>query len=427
MIDETSRSRRRAAPGWGSVTICGGGNAAHALAVAASQNFGGAIDWLVSTDEKAELLRQGLTSGGLRSTGVITASADRVRTISADPAEVIPNADVIIIVVPAFAHGAVLRRIKPYVGERTAIGCMPTRGGFEFEAAQLAADRESVRPTIFGLQTLPWSTRVTSLGRGVHIGAVKSEVVLAALPATHAPTIAARVSEILGTRVVATSSFLGLTVGNPGQIIHPGLMYAHFRSWRGEEYDEDRVPLLYAEASDEMGDLVKRLSDDAIATGRALEAQSSGAFELQSVVLPIHEWLRTAYGQVTGDMSTVASCFRTGPIQARRAPTIEVRPGKFVPNFQYRYLSEDVPFGLVATRALAEVAAVETPTIDEVITWAQSVLQRTYLVGDGLQGDDAEDLPIPQNYGVSTVSDLVEWYTEGDTSVSRVSADSPSS
>ena len=427
MIDDASRSRRQTLGRWDSVTICGGGNAAHALAVVASQNFAGAIDWLVSTDEKAELLRHGLSSGGLRSTGVITASAERVRTISADPAEVIPTADLAIITVPAFAHAAVLRRIKPYVTERTAIGCMPTRGGFEFEAAQLAALRESVRPTIFGLQTLPWSTRVTTVGTEVHIGAAKAEVVLAALPASQAPTIAARLSEMLGTRVLATASFLGLTIGNPGQIIHPGLMYSHFRSWQGEEYSEDRVPRLYAEATDEMGVLVERLSDDAVATARALEAQSAGAFELQAVVLPIHEWLRTAYDHVTGDTSTVATCFRTGPIQARRAPMIEIRPGTLVPNFQYRYLSEDVPFGLVVTRALAEIAAVETPMIDDVIVWAQSVLQKAYLVEDGLRGADAKDVPIPQNYGVSTVSDLIDWYTEGDTSISPGSAGSPSS
>jgi predicted dinucleotide-binding enzyme len=427
MRGEKSRSRPQPASRWESITICGGGNAAHALAVVASQNFGGAIDWLVSADEKAELLRQGLASGGVRSTGAITATADRVRTISADPAEVIPNTDVVIIVVPAFAHAAVLRRIKPYVSEGTVISCMPTRGGFEFEATQLGVVRAGVRSTVFGLQTLPWSTRVTTLGRGVHIGAVKAEVVLAALPSSHAPTIAARISEILGTHVVTTGSFLGLTIGNPGQVIHPGLMYAHFRSWRGEEYNEDRVPRLYAEASDEMGVLVERLSDDVIATARALEAQSGGAFELEAAVLPIHEWLRTAYSHVTEDTSTVATCFRTGPIQARRAPMVEIRPGTFVPDFQYRYLSEDVPFGLVATRALAEIAAVETPTIDEVIMWAQSVLQKSYLVRDGSRGPDTKDVPIPQNYGVSTMADLIDWYTERDSSDLPASADSPSS
>jgi glutathione S-transferase len=88
---------------------------------------------------------------------------------------------------------------------------------------------------------------------------------------------------------------------------------------------------------------------------------------------------------------------------------VESRPGTFIPNFGYRYLSEDVPFGLVPTRALAELADVETPAIDRVITWAQAVLHRTYLAGDRLQGADVRQLPIPQNSGVSTLSELVDW------------------
>ena len=39
-----------------SVVICGGGNGGHALAVVASQNFEGTLDWLVGSDEKATLL-----------------------------------------------------------------------------------------------------------------------------------------------------------------------------------------------------------------------------------------------------------------------------------------------------------------------------------------------------------------------------------
>ncbi|MBV8733616.1 MAG: NAD/NADP octopine/nopaline dehydrogenase family protein [Solirubrobacterales bacterium] len=374
----------------------------------------------MSSEEKAERLRRALASGGLRSTGVIRATADRVRTITADPAEVIPNADMVIIVVPAFAHGALLRRIRPCVSERTAIGCMPARGGFEFGAAQLAAVGGDVPQTLFGLQTLPWSTRVTTVGRRTHIHAIKGEVVLAALPAGRAPALAARISKMLGIRVVPARSFLGLTIGNPGQIIHPGLMYSHFRWWRGEEYAGDRVPRLHAEVTDETGVLVERLSEDAVATARALEAKTGGALGLEAVVVPIHEWLRSAYGRLIRDASSVASCFRTGPNQALRAPMVESRPGRFVPEFQHRYLSEDVPFGLVVTRALAEIADVETPLIDEVITWAQSVLQKTYLVDGELRGRDAERVPIPQNHGVVTVSDLIDWYTEADRSMSRL-------
>jgi hypothetical protein len=36
-----------------------------------------------------------------------------------------------------------------------------------------------------------------------------------------------------------------------------------------------------------------------------------------------------------------------------------------------RYLVEDVPYGLVVTRGIAELAGVKTPVIDQVITWSQ--------------------------------------------------------
>jgi hypothetical protein len=392
------------------LTICGSGNGAHALAVVASQHHDGDIDWLIGSEEKAELLRRRVSATGLQSTGVITGTAHRLRTISADPAEVIPDADMVLIVVPAFAHAAVLRRIAAYLGETTTIGCLPTRGGFEFEAAQFVPSDGRTRRRIFGLQTLPWSTRVVTPGEVVNIGAAKGEVVLAALPAGRAAAdLAAPLSALLETKVVPAESFLALTLGNPGQYIHPGLMYGHFRSYDGEEYDSGNIPMFYADATDEMGRIVEGLSDDAIRIARAIEAFSGHALDLGGVI-PVHEWLRRSYAQVTADLSSVATCFRTGPIQARKTPMVEVRPGSFVPDFAYRYLSEDVPYGLAVTKAVGELAEVETPTIDEVVTWAQSVTGQVYLVGGRLAGPAAGGLPIPQNHGISSLRDLVEWY-----------------
>ena len=392
------------------LTVCGGGNGGHALAVVLSQNFDGVVNWLTVSDEKADLLRHRMSSSVLQSTGVIEGRADKLGTISSDAAEVIPDAAIVMIVVPAFVHATVLTKIKPYIRETTTIGCLPTRGGFEFEASRLVSDAGVAgRPTLFGLQTLPWSTRAVSPGEVVNFGAAKASVVMAALPATAGPEIAAQLSRLLGTEIVSTDGFVNLTLGNPGQYIHPGLVYGHFRSWDGEEYDEETIPMFYAEATDEMGRVVEQLSADALAVAQTIEEESGGALDLSDVV-PVHDWLRSSYSHVTADMSTVATCFRTGPIQARKAPVTEVSPGRFVPNFEYRYLTEDVPFGLVITRAFAEIANVPTPTIDEVILWAQTQMQRIYLAEGKITGPDARDLPIPQNYGVHTLRDLIGWY-----------------
>src|SRR5437773_6203724 len=79
------------------LAICGGGNAGHALAVVLSENFGGIVNWLTVSDEKADLLRRRAPWSGLQSTGVIKGRADKLRTISSDPAEVIPDADIVMI------------------------------------------------------------------------------------------------------------------------------------------------------------------------------------------------------------------------------------------------------------------------------------------------------------------------------------------
>jgi hypothetical protein len=405
------------------VTVCGGGNAGHALSVVLSQNFDGAVNWLVGSEEKADLLRRGARSAdGLQSTGVIKARADKLQTISSDPAQVIPDADLVMIVVPAFVHAAVLTRIKPYIAEATTIGCLPTRGGFEFEA--LSGVDLGRLPRVFGLQTLPWSTRVVSPGQVVNVGAAKATVVMGALPPDDGPKLAGELSTMLGTQVVATSGFVSLTLGNPGQYIHPGLMYGHFRSWQGEEFNEDNIPMFYAEATDEMGKIVEQLSFDAGAVARAIEFESGGALDLTGVV-PVLNWLRASYSHVTADQTSVATCFRTGPIQARKAPVTEVSPGRFVPNFDYRYLTEDVPYGLVVTRAFAEIANVPTPTIDDVISWSQSKMQKVYLADGRLEGPDTRELPIPQNHGVSTFRDLIEWYADHSTTNPRRSQTEP--
>jgi len=392
------------------LTICGSGNGGHALAVVASQNFEGDINWLVHTDETAALVHKSMAGEGLRSTGAITAEANRLRVVSSNAADVIPNADIVMIVAPAFAHAEILREIVPYLKESVLIGCLPSRGGFEFEASRLIPGIEPEgQRKVFGLQTLPWSTRIVEKGAVANFSAVKARVSMAALPGWHANDIAIQVSKILGIEIIPTETFLDMTLGNPGQFIHTGLMYGHLASWSGESFDPESIPRFFAHASDRMGALVESMSDEALAIAAALEVESGGRMDVSSIT-GILDWLRVSYPTQTADTSTAATCFRTGPIHVRPVPTIEAAAGMMVPDFSGRYLCEDVPFGLVITKAIAELAQVDTPTIDQVISWAQEKIGKQYLVNGRLDPNATRDLPIPQNVGCQTPADLVYWY-----------------
>jgi hypothetical protein len=81
-----------------------------------------------------------------------------------------------------------------------------------------------------------------------------------------------------------------------------------------------------------------------------------------------------------------------------------------VPNFNYRYLTEDVPYGLAVVRAIAELAGVQTPAIDAVLRWTADKTGKEYFRDDKLAGSDARELPIPQNHAIDSLTKLVDWY-----------------
>ena len=375
-----------------------------------SQRFAGDIVWLTSTQEKAELLRKGVFSdNGLRSSGVLEGRADKVRTISAAPSEIIPEADIVLIAVPAFGHAPILKRIAPHLKENVLLGVLPSRSGFEFPITALLRRFSANGRIAFGLQTLPWLTRAQKVGELVRFNAQKTQVFVATIPAEASETVAAQLTDLLGVLVVPTQNFLNMTLGNMGQVIHTGLMYGHFGSWNGRTYGTDETALFYMQATDAGADAVSRMSDEVVTIAEKIQASSLDALDL-SAVLHVHDWLKITYPTQTQDFSTVASCFRTGPGSGMSCPMTEVTSGRFVPNFSHRFLSEEVPFGLAVTRAIAELAGVETPGIDTVILWAQEKLGKEYLVDGKLAGRDTLELPLPQNHGVRSLRALIDWY-----------------
>jgi hypothetical protein len=101
------------------------------------------------------------------------------------------------------------------------------------------------------------------------------------------------------------------------------------------------------------------------------------------------------------------------------APAGSTRIG-YVPDLTCRLLSEDIPFGLVATKGIAEILNVPTPSIDKVINWAQEKLGKEYLVNGRLCGKDVAASGAPQCFGVTRPDQLI--IAADDSAVTAASA-----
>lgn len=388
-----------------SITVCGGGNAAHVVVPLLAEQGYRVILYTPLSDE-ADRFREGAAAGGIEALfpggGIYRG---RPALITRDPQEA-ANSQLILMVVPAFAHGPILRDLAPYLPAQAFVGAIPARSGFELEALHILRSRKSGNYTIFCGHTLPWACRIEAYGRRVRVLGTKETVGMAAVPAGGAPALAQLMGKALKVNFTPMANSLAVSLGNIGQVIHPGIMYALLKNYDGAVWGEGEIPLFYQGVTEEAAAVLNDLSNEIVATAARLSAECG--LDL-SEVLTVGQWLIRAYAGYIEDSSTLSRSFRTNRgYRGLKVPVKKVPEG-YVPDFQSRYLTEDIPYGLLFSKAVAVMCGCSTPCMDEVLTVTGSWMNKRYLGRGGkLNGADLKEARIPQNFGIYTAGKLVE-------------------
>jgi hypothetical protein len=385
------------------ITVCGGGNAAHISAGILGARKEHQVNVYASFGDEAQRWQKGVAGGGITVTSPAGSTVGHPRKISSDPAEVIPGSQLVLLALPAFAHESILREIAPFLEEGALVGALAARGCFDLCARDVLKGKVD-KVTIFGLQTLPWACRIKDYGREATILGSKASVDLATRPTEQSLKTASFLGDQLGVPMEPIGNFLSLTLAGTGQIIHPGVMYGQFHDWDGHPFEE--APPFYQGIDETTADILQDLSDEIQALRFDLEARFPG-IDL-SAVRPLDEWLYRSYADDITDPSSLQSSFVTNQSYAGLTVPMRSKNGGLVPDFQARYLSEDVPNALLATRGIAELADVPTLSMDKVITWAQDRLGKQYLVDRKLHGRDVKDSRAPQRYGFLKLEGLLK-------------------
>mmetsp|Transcript_27555 Transcript_27555/g.62467 ORF Transcript_27555/g.62467 Transcript_27555/m.62467 type:complete len:410 (+) Transcript_27555:91-1320(+) len=395
----------------GTVCVCGAGNASQVfIALFASQGY--KVTVLADFEDEAERLEAALeVSGGITVTNrsdpehICTFKGGPVR-VSKHAVDVVPQADSVVIALPSFAHKKILMDVRDHLRSGAVLFVMPGQGGVDFLGRQILGDRLLRGDVILaGVMPMPLNCRIQKFGDSVDLASIKHSYDLAAIPAEAAPQAAAMLSTMLGKEVRALEHFIAVHLWPANPNIHPGRLYALFHEHvAGKVYE--RNPLFYEEFDELSAEWCQKINDERMAVWTAAVQQSGGAVGNVEDVPHLKPYIESAYFGQIHDSSTLSSVFSTNDgFKGFRCPMKQVEEG-WVPDFDNRYFTEDIPCTVAIYKGVAEIVGVDTPAIDEVMTFFQHFMGKEYVKQGSLCGHDVAETMAPQAFGITCLRDF---------------------
>nr|BAE00002.1 alanopine dehydrogenase [Fusitriton oregonensis] len=393
------------------VCVCGGGNGAHAMAGLAAAHPGTEARVLTLFQDEAPrwaniMKEENFTIQQNKPDKSVVHIKAKPALVTKDASQAVPGANIIIFCVPAFAHAQYFKAIEPYVYPNTAIIGLPGQPGFEFQCFDVLKDKAR-QCAILSYESLPWACRILEFGKLVEILGAKDSLMGSEIKGKSQlkPDPAKTLQAMLGEHPVLKMAHNYLEPYlMTKSIVHPPLMYGRWKDWDGQPMAEK--PLFY-QGLDEFGaGSLSTVSDEVLDTARAITKQKP-ELDLPHVE-HLLEWYRQDYRETVKDPTSLLTAMRTNTAYNGLVhPMKDAGNGKWVPDFGYRYLAEDIPFGLVVTKGLALLAGVPTPETDRVLAWCQDKLGKEFIVGSELKGKDMTSSRAPQAYGFKSLDDLM--------------------
>ncbi|GAB95780.1 opine dehydrogenase [Kineosphaera limosa] len=272
-----------------------------------------------------------------------------VRYAGHDLDRALEGAELVLIVGPAYAHEAMGEALRGKLSEDAAYCVLPSscNGAVVLKQA-LGLDLMDDTYVIGETHTLPYGCRLVAPGIVRVTTRVLDGLFVAALPSSRTPELLTKL-QVVWPQAEAAKNVLQTTLQNGNPVLHPAIM------------------LLNASRIENTGgDFLFYTEGVTLASARLMEAVEGERQELGRVLgIDIVRDPELGLRQGYVSEATYLKGYNDGIGFAKsQAPK----------TLDFRYLTEDVPYGLVFMSELARQCDVPTPAIDTVISMASIIL-----------------------------------------------------
>jgi opine dehydrogenase len=295
-----------------------------------------------------ERIRGILESREIELTGLIQGTG-KIDKITTNLDEAAREADVIMVVVTADAHHEIAKLIAPYLNDNQVIILSPGRTGgvLEFRnTIRMVSCHKNV--TIAETDTLVYVCRKSS-PTTVEIKGIKDRVLLSSFSSMRTDVLISAIRGIYPQ--FKKANIMETSLRNLGAIIHPIIALCNIsRIIEGEEFE------FYIDGvTPQVATYILEMDAERIKVAQALKVS----------VGSIMQWFEEVYN-VKAESLLLA--MKTNPSYK----------GLMAPKGIDRFITEDIPTGLVPLAYFGKALGIKTPTIDKTINWACDVASKNF-------------------------------------------------
>jgi opine dehydrogenase len=326
------------------ICIVGGGNGAFAAAGdLALRGFGVNLLEFPGFATSIDTIQEhgGIKVESIESTGLLSGFA-RLDRITTDPKQAFEDVELIFTIVPSFALKSIADFCIPHLKPRQTMVITPGNfGSAEWVKRQQDLEVEGV--DVGEASCMIYACRKTDPGT-IKIRGYKHHLGIAAYPAGKTSEIVKKVRRVY-PEVESASNILETGLSNVNPLFHPPILLLNI----GRVEDTEGDFLFYIQGSTEsIGRVIETIDQERRNIGRGFQVNLPTGADL------MQRWYK--HQGLSGN--TIFELHKSVvPYQYSKAPS----------RLDTRYLTEDIPFGLVLWAQLGKIAKVPTPTIDSLI------------------------------------------------------------
>jgi len=336
------------------ICIAGGGSLGHVIA-----------GWLANKGHKVSVLTRNpldwsnelvINTPDCRFTAKLT-------KVSLNPADIIPNADVVLLTVPGYANKYELESIKPFLRKGSYVGGVFCSSGFFFEAIKTLPDDIK----LWGFQRVPFISRTVNYGHEANLLGYRPELNIAIeRDSDNGKELFRKWIEVsFGSKTILRKNFYEVSITNSNPILHTSRLYTMFHDWPEDKRIGQNI-FFYEEWTTEAAELLLKMDAELF---KILEYLPT----TPGYLTPLIDYYESYDAKSLRNKLSSISGFK-----GIYSPMKQDERGWY-PDYSSRYFTEDFGYSLRYIWELGKKYNINTPYIDMVYEWGRKILTKNHL------------------------------------------------